>query len=424
MRLFPLFLSLKAPMSDSIGFDPERAYRHTEALCYPRRVGTSGEKRAADYVAEQLTAQGLQVRREPFRVSPLAIEFGGRLAFLVCAGLVAAGAVLAVTKPFLAACSWTLAALAVNAPWLTARYLKRWWPGHAQSENILAALPPGQRDAPVRVIFMAHYDTKSQLLPTGARVLLVCGITALCVMLALAGFSKSAGLAPRLQLVPWPFSAVIGVFLTGLVLNVTGNRSPGAIDNGSSVGTLLELARSWRPLGDLPAEAIWVATGCEEVDLDGARHFLAIHRSWWQDKPTLLINLESVGPGHRLYLAGETQALSLAAHLANELGIHFRRLRILGVGMDHEPFAARRLPAISILGDVVAKSLVLHSARDDMSMVDKSALERAGRLAGHLAWAWAKLHQPTAVAAPELDGFPVAARAAMLGPTIPYVPHV
>ena len=70
------------------------------------------------------------------------------------------------------------------------------------------------------------------------------------------------------------------VLLAALALNVTGNSSPGALDNGSAVGTLLELAHGWRPRPELPVEVYWVASGSEEVELDGARHFLSRRETW------------------------------------------------------------------------------------------------------------------------------------------------
>ena len=62
--------------------------------------------------------------------------------------------------------------------------------------------------------------------------------------------------------------------------------------------------------------------------------------------------------------------------------------------MDHQPFAERGLPALSILGDVVQSSYALHTAKDAMNLIEHSALARAGQLAAEVAWAWAACHQP------------------------------
>jgi hypothetical protein len=254
------------------------------------------------------------------------------------------------------------------------------------------------------VIFTAHYDTKSQLLPTGVRVALVTGTTGICLLLALLGLTAAAGLHGVLpEARAWLLAGVVVACVVGLLVNVTGNRSPGAMDNGSAVGVLLELARCWRPRPEAPVEVVWVATGSEEVELDGARHLLREHGSWWQEKPTLLINLESVGAGARVYLAGEAGALRLAREAARDLKLAHASLHVLGAGMDHEPFAACGLPAVSILGDVVRKSFALHSRRDDLPLIEQPALERAGLLAAHLAWRWAALHQACTVPVPETD---------------------
>jgi hypothetical protein len=199
---------------------------------------------------------------------------------------------------------------------------------------------------------------------------------------------------------------VVVALLLGLIANLTGNRSPGALDNGSGVGALLELARGWRPRPEAPVEVIWVATGSEEVGSDGAQAFLRRYESWWREKPTLLINLESVGAGTRIRLAGEERSVRLAGEVADDLGLLHSRFGVLGAGMDHEPFAAKDLTALSILGDVVRHSLAMHSRRDHMGLIERPALERAGRLAGHLAWSWAGLHQPAVALPAEVGEMP------------------
>src|SRR5262249_5338934 len=150
--------------------------------------------------------------------------------------------------------------------------------------------------APARVVFMAHYDTKSQVLPTGVRVALVTIAAPLAALLSVLALGNGVGLGvPPSILVG--FAGFVAVLVVGLAGNLTGNRSAGALDNGSGVGTLLELARSWRPRPDAAAEVVFIASGSEEVGLDGAKAVLEGYESWWREKPTLLINLESVGAG-------------------------------------------------------------------------------------------------------------------------------
>jgi hypothetical protein len=357
-------------------------------------VGTPRERRALRYINREFRAAGLRTWRERFGVSHFPAEIGSRIVFAGCGVLVLVGAWLATTWPLASAVCWGLAAFLTNAPWRVQHFVSAAWPPRTASTNLLGTLPDGPEPAPARVVFLAHYDTKSQLLPTGVRVGLVTGATLLCGLLAVLAVAALGfpDVLPAAR--AWRLSAIVLAFLAGLLVNLTGNRSPGALDNGSAVGTLLELARSWRPDPTAPVEAVWVATGSEEVELDGARHLLDAHASWWRDRPTLVINLESVGAGAVVYVAGEAGALRLARAVAGELDLPHAPLRVLGAGMDHEPFAARGLPAVSILGDVVRASFTLHSARDDMRIIDRAALDRAGRLAAQLAWRWARLHQP------------------------------
>lgn len=390
-------------------FDAGRAHDHTRALCYPRRVGTAGERRAARYAFRHLAAAGLRCRRERFAVSFFPAEIGGRMVFAACTVLILLGGFSAARIPPVAAACWAAAGLLVNAPWRIHHFLGDRWPPRTWSQNIVAWLPPAADVAPARIVFTAHYDTKSQLLPTGVRVALVTATTVLSGLLALLALAGSSGL-PRmvsLAVIGPPLVLALSA-LALLVANLSGNRSPGALDNASAVGTLLELARSWRPQPTAPADVVWVATGSEEVQLDGARQLLAAHASWWTEKPTLLINLESVGSGPRLYLSGEPRALGLARSAAQDLGVEPSCLHVLGAGMDHEPFSACGLPAVSILGDVVRRSFALHSRHDNLTIIEIDALERAGAIAAQLAWRWAAMHQPVAdgsreaVAAPAL----------------------
>jgi hypothetical protein len=379
-------------------FDVERVYEHIADLCYPRRVGTPGERQAARYILREFAALGLERKRESFPVAMGPSEVGSRVVFALCAVLVIVGAVLASSGPFVAAVCWGLAGWLVNSPWRVAGSLGRRWPSRTTSQNLLATLPDPPVSASARVIFMAHYDTKSQLLPTGVRVALVSMAAFLAGLLALLGLAAAVGTPGGLRLVhPVALSGVVVMLLVGLMANVTGNRSPGALDNGSGVGTLLELARTWRPEAEAPVEVLWVASGSEEVGSDGAQAFLRRYESWWREKPTLLINLESVGAGTHLRLAGEGRSVRLASEVADRLGLLHTRFGALGAGMDHEPFAAQGLTALSILGDVIRHSLAMHSPRDHMGLIERPALHRAAQLAGHLAWSWAALHQAAAV---------------------------
>ncbi|HWE35257.1 MAG TPA: M28 family peptidase [Isosphaeraceae bacterium] len=375
-------------------FDPGRAFAHVERLSFPRRVGSLGERRAARAIVRELTAMGLVCRRESFRVAELPVEVGTRLVFLACMLLAFLGAFCVERWPVASAVLWLLAARLVDAPWRVMDFLGDRWPSRRTAENLVATDPDAPTDAPARVVVMAHYDSKSQLVPTGYRVVLVAATAIGCLLLAAVAVGKVAGYGLLLRTgIARDLVILVYLQILGLIVNLTGNRSPGAIDNASGVGVLLELARTLPERPEAPVEVVWVATGSEEVGLDGARDFLRRHASLWRSKPTLLINLESVGFGDRVFLSGEPGALALAERVAGDAGMSTARFKVMGAGMDHEPFAARGLPALSLLGDVVRASLLFHSRRDNLSRVDPAALDRAGVLAARLIASWADRHQ-------------------------------
>src|SRR5947199_5348857 len=95
-------------------FDAQRAYDHTRDLCYPRRVGTPGERRAARYISRRFASLGLNATREQFVLSQFPAEIGSRLVFAVCAALVLAGTLIVGVWPLAAALVWGLAALLFN----------------------------------------------------------------------------------------------------------------------------------------------------------------------------------------------------------------------------------------------------------------------------------------------------------------------
>lgn len=411
----------------------ELAKQHVLRLCYPRRVGSEAERLAADYIEDQLRQAGLQVHREPFPVYGSYREWLHRLLFAGCAILAVIAALALPVYPLVSVLAWAGVALVVNLPWrLVGKPWRYQLPACTWSENILghvrhrsAATESGGRKPAVRVIFMAHYDTKSQVLPTGLRVALVSTVWICAWVLVGVSVLWWANFWPAWWSSapnPWLLTVVIVLCLAGLTANFTGDRSPGALDNASGVGALLALAQLWHEQARLSdprcrqIEPVWVATSAEETDLEGARHFLAQYCDWWDEMPTLLINLESVGAGMRFYLSGEPTTLVWAEQQARELGMQPLRLHVLGAGMDHQPFAARGLACLSILGDVVGRSFHLHTVRDDLRLIEVEALERTIRLAWHLATTWAEKHAALPVRAlayrPELAAPLLAARQA------------
>ncbi|WP_158633373.1 M28 family metallopeptidase [Tautonia sociabilis] len=385
-------------MTTAPEFDPDRALRLSRRLAFPRAVGSPGERLAARLVERALARAGRPAVRERFPVGVEARRYGSLLAVLGAAALVVVGLVMVMARirPGLAPAPFLAASWLVNAPWMVTRSLANRWRSRVWSENLVSWPIEHEEPAPSRVVLVAHYDSKSQRLPTGVRVAMVLSATS--GGLALATMAAVEAIAPDL-IGPSPMAAAGGMVLlalAALMVNASGNRSPGALDNASGLAVLLELARVLPPLGEEGVDVAFVASGAEEVGLDGARAFLQRHEWWLRERPSLLINLDSVGAGDRVRLAGEASAVAMAERVADSIAVPTERFRILGAGMDHEPFAAAGLPALTLLGDVVGHSSAMHSSRDLPELVDREAMGRAGLLAIRLILAWADRYRPVA----------------------------
>lgn len=372
------------------------ALMHVQRLAFARAVGTAGEARAQAYISQAMSALGLHVVQEPFPICVWQSELLTRAVYLLCAVLaLAAGLLTSLERTSLLWVSgflWLLAALLVNRPFLLTRLFSPCQRFMIWSHNIVGTRRC-QSQPIARVIFMAHYDTKSQYLPTGIRVALVTTATICSALLGVVAWLACLGVPLNLQSrATWQLVTLTCVCLASLIANVTRNHSPGVLDNGSGVGLLLELARCFRPPDTVPAEVCFVATSAEEIGLQGARAFLLSRRDWLRQVPTLIINLESVGAGKRIFLAGSPVGVKLAEEVAADLELRCARLHVLGARMDHEPFVPAGFLALSLLGDVVRYSMHMHTHRDNLSILQPQTLERIGRLACALAWRWLACH--------------------------------
>ncbi|MGL5095551.1 MAG: M28 family peptidase, partial [Planctomycetia bacterium] len=321
--------------------DFERAAADVATFSFPRQVGSRGSLRAAALISRRFDAIGCVVNRQRFSVPVVYRAVVSRSALAAAAALGWWGAATAVESPIAGALIWLLAAVVAQIPWVNMPAVGVLRRCEVSSDNIIGRRPDAA--APARIIFMAHYDSKSQRLSTRWRVALVVlgtGTFLIGATLALAASCGWPALMPEFRV--WRTAAIATLFFLPLLFNSSGNRSPGALDNGAGLGLLLELARSWRPRDDAPLDVWFVATGSEESDLDGSREFLRTHGGLWDERPTLLVNLESVGFGRRLFVAGEPSAVRLARRVGADLGDgRPKRLRVLGAVMDHLPFSQR-----------------------------------------------------------------------------------
>ena len=245
----------------------EPGRRHLEALARePRAAGSDAERRARDYAAAVLGDAGFAVRREPFHYSAFPGRWGTPIGGAIAALAVGVPAVYGLAGRPLHAVGTLGAGVAVLTVFVRAMMrdavldlpLLR-----TRGENLVATRDVAGR-AP-RVWLVAHLDSKSQPVPSAARV---AGVALLIVAMTVAVIAAQLQVAALPNRMIW-WSAMVAVVVgaPAVVASVVGARSPGALDNASGVAAVLEAARRVRPdvaIGVLVPSA-------EELGLAGAR---------------------------------------------------------------------------------------------------------------------------------------------------------
>ena len=227
----------------------------------------------------RLAAAGFATADESFSYS----RFPGRWATPVggalgCLTILAASTLGAADNPA-AAVSVVFAAvlaLALGGRAVARRVTTLGW-NRASGINLVAT-----RGAP-RVWLVAHLDSKSQPVPMLVRI---AGVIATCaVLLVLAALALRAMAGADIPARAWHVVAIAGVIASlPVMLSVVGASSPGALDNGSGIVTVLLAAEALprsMPLGIL-------FTSAEELGMAGARAFAG------QRRPAMAINVDGV----------------------------------------------------------------------------------------------------------------------------------
>lgn len=337
--------------------DPDVLHRRITDFSRPRLTGSIAAAEVRREAWRQLERLGYGVRALPFTFSAWPGLYGvSALGALLVVGLAFAWAALAASNAVLAllalAVVGALAAMALSFAGAAIRRL----PIRRMSAENLLAVP----SAPPTVLIVAHMDSKSQGVPT-----LVRAAAAGCVLLGWAVLVVTA-LVRGPQAAGWlALGTAIGAAGgLGLALGWTGNRSPGALDNATGLAALLELAARMReePVAFLVTEA-------EELGLAGARAaadeldaFLAVVNLDGLDDHGPFLVLDGPGPFRRSLTPALRGAFREAAAV-QELPLRHRSVPP-GLMVDHMPFAAAGMPAVTVMRGTLRSLLRVHRPAD------------------------------------------------------------
>jgi hypothetical protein len=223
----------------------------------------------------------------------------------------------------------------------------------SRSANILA-FPKGNTEK--KVLFLAHYDSKSQFLPLPLRIFFFfLFLLSTLIIPSSDGFWKSVLLIQTISLV-------------FLLLNFTSNSSKGAIDNASGVFSLLILAEKIKN-----EKVAFLFTGAEEMGLCGAIEFLKNHQKELPED-VVIINIDGIGNGKSLIITTKfgvppkrtsKDVYKTLKGIAEKRGLKTKEGWLpFGAALDHIPFAVKGYESLTLHLSSSKDSFFVHTRWD------------------------------------------------------------
>ena len=379
-------------MHTSHTYDAKCAYHHITQLAIPRLVGSAGETEAQDYIVQQFTELGLDVSWEPFPFTKFPAEVLPRI-------LSALFVLIVLSVPWLGGRFPISVCFACALSLTIAMFFTQWQKRleglynvgkKHRTENIVAKNGAKQDDNTPAFLFVAHYDSKSQVLPIAVRMvaygIAIVGLIALTLVMLV----KVIALIWLPNYIVWSIAGITSFCLLLLQINLTENRSPGGFDNASGVGVMLEVARVMMARGEKKS-VTFLATGAEEYGMCGALRYIQAHADEYDRENTYVINLDGLGVGKGVNLITRygipptrtTRTLGNLFRISSEaLGIRVsERYLPIGVGLDSIPIASRGFETVTLTARGVGSvALKIHSKQDQSELLNEESLQQVGEL--------------------------------------------
>ncbi len=373
-----------------MSIDKNLAYEITKRLSFPRLVGSEGEKRAIKVVVDEFEKMGYNtVNREKFKTS-LNNWKRIELLFLTMGIIYILLAISYYNLPILSLVIVALIVLCIlkllkisDSNKIKLMKNDRY---NFETENIYVNLK--SKNSLANLIFIAHYDSKSQVYSSIFRIYLIMGSVfggiILLVVFFVLSVLKIIFMFNNLILdnILLGVSIVIGILTILNFFNKVGNKSPGATDNATSVGTVIALSKYFKnnPLENI--DFTFLITGSEELNLGGAIDFIQKHKNELDKDITYFINYDLVGAHGVLRnvtshgipkKTTSTKLNELFRNSSKDLGIEIKEIYFpIGAAGDHMPIVNMGYKACVLASTGSMK--YVHSKKDTMSLVSKEGL--------------------------------------------------
>lgn len=370
--------------------DVDNAYRITERLAFPRLVGSEGEVKAIEAVVDEFKRAGYtSINRQKFKTSFHNFIYSRYIFLILGSGLIFLGLSLYV-NPFITLGLIVLALFlsfkALKTATSTKMKLSRNMNKNYKTENIWVDLE--SKNSKCKVVFMGHWDSKSQSFPTSTRVMIFLIFTFSSLLLYLIFLILSllkifininTPILNNLLLDSCIIIAVIGALN---YFNKTGNLSPGAFDNAAAIGTILELARYYKINPPKNVDILFLSPGSEELNLGGIIYFIKKFKDQLNRDNTYFINLDFIGGSELVRLTSSygiprktssKKLNSLILESAKENKIKIKDIYSpTGVWSDFMPIVQEGFEACWLGSQPGLK--YVHTNKDNMDIVTKEGI--------------------------------------------------
>ena len=367
------------------------AYHITERLSFPRLIGSEGEKRAIQTVINEFQNAGYEsIQREKFQTSFynwILIRF----LFIPIGMLIILMAISIYINSYL-----TIVLVLVNI-FITFRVLKivtsskvKLMKNHSknyETENIYVDLK--NDNAKKKIVLMAHWDSKSQVFPSSIRIMIFIisafGFLILIILYLILSITQLLINFKFLLLDHILLSISIVIVSISLLnyFNKTANNSPGAFDNASGVGVVIELARYYKTNSIKNLDFLFLCTSSEELNLGGAKSFIHTHKSEFDQNKSYFINFDLIGGNELIQIItsfgiprknSSRKLNKLFLESASELNINIKDVYLpTGAWSDYIPIVQEGFEACWIASQPGLK--LVHTKKDTMSIVSKESLK-------------------------------------------------
>ncbi|MFX1378770.1 MAG: M28 family metallopeptidase [Promethearchaeota archaeon] len=372
--------------------DADNAYKITERLAFPRLVGSEGERKAVKIVTDEFKKAGYnQIYKESFKTSFYVWNIL-RYAFILSSFCLILLALSYFINP------WLSLGLIILNVYICAKILGLATSSQTKlfrneeknytTQNIYTALK--SKNSKAKVIFMGHWDSKSQTFPTSLRVILfmVALFSFIVIILLYLVFSIIQIIFSFnnviLNIVMLYLCVVISIISNFNFFNKTENKSPGAYDNAAAVGAIIELSKYYKnnPLNNI--DLIFLCPSSEELNLGGAKDFIQKHNEEFDKKSTYFINLDPIGGNELIRLItsygiprrkSSEKLNNLFLNRAKKLKIKVKDVYLpTGMWSDFMPIVKQGYDACWLGSQPGLK--YVHTKKDNMNLVSKEGIKK------------------------------------------------